>query len=76
MASTSEYSEKAFIPTLVLCILLGGLGIHRFYVGKKWTGILMLLTFGAFGIWALIDLIMIATGKFSDSNGLKIKAQN
>jgi TM2 domain-containing membrane protein YozV len=36
-------------------------GIHRFYVGKIGTGILMILTFGGFGIWVLVDLIMIAT---------------
>ena len=69
-----ETSEKGFIPTLLLCLLLGGFGAHRFYVGKPLTAILMILTLGGFGIWALIDLIVIATGGFKDSNGLKIKA--
>ena len=45
------------------------MGIHRFYVGKIGTGILMLITFGGLGIWALIDIIIIATQKFTDSNG-------
>jgi len=76
MTSSPQYSDKGFVPTLVLCFLLGGFGIHRFYVGKKGTGILMILTLGGLGIWALIDLIMIATGKFTDSDGLLIKAQN
>ena len=66
-------SEKSFVTTLVLAVLLGGLGVHRFYVGKIGTGILMLLTFGGFGIWALIDLILIAVQKFRDSKGLRIK---
>ena len=48
------------------------LGIHRFYVGKIGTGILMILTFGGFGIWVLIDLIMIATNGFTDVNGLHL----
>lgn len=69
-----EKSEKAFVPTLLLCLLLGGLGVHRFYVGKIGTGILMLLTLGGLGIWALIDLIMIAVGSFKDKQGLLIKA--
>lgn len=69
-----EKSEKGFVPTLLLCLLLGGLGIHRFYVGKVGTGILMLLTLGGLGIWALIDLIMIAVGSFKDKDGLLIKA--
>ncbi len=72
--TTIPQSEKGFVPTLLLCILLGGLGVHRFYVGKVGTGILMLLTLGGLGIWSLIDLIMIATGNFTDGDGLKIKA--
>lgn len=67
-------SEKSFVTTLVLAVVLGGLGVHRFYVGKIGTGILMLLTFGGLGIWALIDLIVIAVQKFKDSKGLLIKA--
>ena len=69
-----EKSEKEFVPTLILCLLLGGFGAHRFYVGKPLTAILMILTLGGVGIWALMDLIIIATGGFKDSKGLKIKA--
>ncbi len=45
------------------------LGIHRFYVGKIGTGILMLITGGGFGIWVLVDLILIVTNKFEDKQG-------
>lgn len=68
-----QKSPKGFVPTLILCILLGGLGVHRFYVGKVVTGIIMILTFGGLGIWTLIDVIRIAVGSFKDSNGLPIK---
>lgn len=67
-------SDKGFVPTLLLCFFLGQLGVHRFYVGKVGTGILMLLTLGGLGIWTLIDFIMIAVGNFRDSDGRVIKA--
>ena len=68
-----EKSPKGWLVTLLLCFFLGNLGIHRFFVGKMGTGILMLLTCGCFGIWTLIDFIMIVIGKFTDSEGLPIK---
>ncbi|SVA42862.1 uncharacterized protein METZ01_LOCUS95716 [marine metagenome] len=74
MSTESTNSEKSFVATLVLCLLLGGLGVHRFYVGKIGTGIVMLLTLGGLGIWTLIDIIVIAVQKFKDSKGLLIKA--
>ena len=64
--------SKSWIAALLLCFFVGVLGVHRFYVGKVGTGILMLITLGGFGIWTLIDLIMIAVGKFSDKQGLAL----
>ncbi len=67
--SEVKVSDKSATTALLLCLFLGGLGIHRFYVGKVGTGILMLLTLGGLGIWALIDLIYIACGAFKDKDG-------
>lgn len=64
--------SKSFVAALLLCFFLGSLGIHRFYVGKIGTGILMLITLGGLGVWTLIDFIVIAIGKFSDKNGLAL----
>ena len=66
-------SEKNWLVTLLLCFFLGGLGAHRFFVGKIGTGIVMLVTLGGFGIWSLIDLIVIIIGNFKDSEGNLIK---
>ena len=72
----TDTSSKGFVPTLLLCFFFGVLGVHRFYVGKVGTGILQLLTLGGFGIWALIDFIMIVVGSFTDKQGNFIKAGN
>lgn len=66
-------SPKGFVPTILLCFFLGGFGVHRFYTGKVGTGILQLITFGGFGIWTMIDLVMIVVGNFKDSDGRVVK---
>lgn len=58
--------------TLLLCLFLGGVGAHRFYTGHTGIGVVQLLTLGGCGIWALIDLVMIVTDKFTDANGLPL----
>ena len=65
----SNYSSKNGIVTLVLCVLLGSIGVHRFYVGKIGTGIAWLLTGGIFGIGWVVDIIMIVLGNFKDADG-------
>ena len=70
--TSAATGPKSWIAALLLCFFVGVLGVHRFYVGKVGTGILMLITLGGFGIWTLIDLIMIAVGKFSDKQGLAL----
>ena len=73
--ASEDFSEKNWLTTLLLCIFLGGLGIHRFYAGKIGTGILMLLTAGVFGVLYIIDIIMIATNSFTDKNGRLVSSK-
>ena len=65
-------SDKSRLAAALLCWFLGVLGVHRFYVGKIGTGILMLVTLGALGIWVLIDFIVILVGSFRDKEGKKL----
>ena len=61
--------QKSFTTALILSVLLGGIGVDRFYLGYTGLGIAKLLTLGGCGIWALIDIILIATGKMKDADG-------
>lgn len=61
--------QKDWLTTFLLCLFLGTIGAHRFYVGKTTSAIVQLLTAGGCGIWLLIDLITIIAGSFTDSNG-------
>lgn len=54
---------------LILSILVGGLGVDRFYLGYTGMGVLKLLTGGCFGILWIIDIVNIATGKLLPADG-------
>lgn len=54
---------------LILSVMLGGLGIDRFYLGYTGIGVLKLLTGGCFGVLWIIDIINIATGKLLPADG-------
>lgn len=69
----SQYNRLA---ALLLCIFVGVLGVHRFYVGKIGTGLLWLFTGGCFGIGSLVDLIMICMGSFTDQYGMPVTNWN
>ena len=71
-SDNSNYSTtegKDWLTTLLLCLFLGNIGIHRFYTGHIGIGVAQVLTLGGCGIWTIVDLIFIATDKFKDING-------
>jgi TM2 domain-containing membrane protein YozV len=61
--------KRSFVVAAVLSFLLGGLGVDRFYLGYVGLGVLKLITLGGCGLWWLIDLILILTGKMKDADG-------
>jgi TM2 domain-containing membrane protein YozV len=72
--ATATTSDKNTLAALLLCIFLGTLGVHRFFVGKIGTGFAMIgvtvVTLGAGGVvWTIIDIIAIARSKFQDKEG-------
>ena len=66
-------NDKNFVLVATLCFLLGVFGVHRFYCGKIISGVLMVLTIGGLGIWALVDFVIVCFGEFTDSQRRKIK---
>lgn len=69
MSEEKEVQSK--VTMIIVCWLLGGLGIHRLMMGySNWW--LMLITLGGCGIWALIDLIQIATGSMKMADGREL----
>lgn len=68
-AQTSTNPPKSFMVALVLSILVGSLGVDRFYLGYVGLGILKLITAGGCGIWWVIDIILIATKNLKDAQG-------
>lgn len=66
-------STKSKTTALILCILFGYIGAHRFYVGKAGSGIAYLFTGGMCGIGWIIDIISILSGSFRDNYGRILK---
>ncbi|MDR1757762.1 MAG: TM2 domain-containing protein [Bacteroidales bacterium] len=60
---------KNWLTTLLLCLFLGWLGVHRFYTKNYLVGVLQFFTFGCIGLWTLIDFILILVGSYKDGDG-------
>ncbi len=61
--------QRHFLAAFFLSYLWGVFGVDRFYLGKVGTGVLKLVTIGGFGIWVIIDLLLIMTGAMRDKQG-------
>lgn len=70
MANSEIASDKSKVVAGVLGILLGGFGVHRFYLGDMTGGLIRLVisvvTCGAGGIIGLIEGIIYLTKSDAD----------
>jgi TM2 domain-containing membrane protein YozV len=59
--------QKSSGTAWLLLIFAGGLGAHRFYLGRTGSAIAMLLTAGGLGFWTIIDLFLMS-GMITETN--------
>lgn len=83
------YSNKSKLIALLLVLFLGGLGLHRIYIGRRNSGLIMLglsilgsitTAFGVgeavlflVSVWCFVDLIALCIGKLTDAQGRPLK---
>jgi TM2 domain/Protein of unknown function (DUF2510) len=66
-------SPKSRTVASILGFFLGWLGVDRFYLGNIGMGVAkLLLGWATFGIWPLIDWIIILAGAAHDGDGLPV----
>ena len=64
--------QRHFLATFFLSFMWGTFGVDRFYLGKVGTGFLKLITVGGFGLWTIVDLILIMSGAMRDKQGREL----
>lgn len=64
----SPRARKSARVAVLLWLLTGLVGGHRYYLGRPGTGLLQTITLGGFGVWWLIDVLLLP-GMLREANG-------
>src|SRR3970040_298532 len=71
-----EVSERSRSVALVLGLMGGVFGLHRFYAGRTQSGVAMVFPLGGLGIWWLYDMVTLVAGEFRDADDLPLRNWN
>ncbi|KAF9301746.1 hypothetical protein BGZ74_006318 [Mortierella antarctica] len=66
------HSDRSYPVAILLSIFFGYVGIDRFYLGYVVSSLLKLITAGGFGIWYIVDIVLIVIGGLPDHNGCQL----
>lgn len=69
--SELDKKKKSKVIMYILWLFTGGIGGHRYYLGDIGYAVLMTITLGGFGLWALIDLFLIGSRLEKKTNDLE-----
>ena len=74
------HRENEWLTTLLLCLFLGGLGIHRFYTRNYEIAVVQLvLFFCTCGIvsylWDMVDLVLLCSGNYTTDDGRVLRSE-
>jgi len=69
LAAKARSSEKSWTAAFWSSVFLGFLGVDRFYLGYGVLGLIKLFTFGGFGLWWLIDVVLLLMNRLPDAEG-------
>jgi TM2 domain-containing membrane protein YozV len=74
MQGAVENPSTCKVTLLAVWLFLGLLGGHRIYTGKYASGFLQMISTGGLGVWWLLDLYFILSGRFTDYYGRRVTA--
>lgn len=64
-----RYTHHYFVTTLLYSVLLGLLGVDRFCLGQSGTAVGKLLTLGGVGVWWVVDIMLLISGRMVPEDG-------